>query len=454
MATTAPIAAPPPTPPPGGTRHALRALRSRNFALFLLGQALSYTGTWMQMVAQGVLVWELAHDELTLGLVSFASQFSAFVLAPLAGVLSDRWSRHRVILATQALALVQASALAILTLDGDITVAHIMTLSVALGLVSAFDIPMRQAFVVEMVDRREDLPSAIALNSVTFHGARMIGPVVAGALIPLANRLFDAPHAGIAACFVVNAVSYVAVLVALLQMRLQRPATTAAPRVPLLASLGEGVRYSLGSPPIRGLLVMLAAVTFVGMPYTVLMPAMADGLHGGAPELELACFGSSCLRVGFETTYGLLVASAGLGAMLGGAFLAARPSVTGLGRLIPVATAALGLGLVGFALAPSLIAAVPLLVAVGAGFMVNVAGSNTLLQTIVEDDKRGRVMAFYTMAFLGAAPLGSLAAGSLARVVGAPLTLVGSGVVALVAAVAFAVRRPRMGLPGRAGNPG
>lgn len=426
-------------------RQTLRALRGRNYALFFFGQGLSLIGTWMQSVAIGMLVWKLTHDEEWLGRVGFFSQIFGFVLAPVAGVLSDRLHRHRMVVVTQALAMLQAGMLAGLTLTGQIHIWHVVALATFLGLVNAVDVPTRQAFVVQMVDRREDLPNAIALNSMIFNLARLVGPLAAGAIIPLVGRRVEFPYAGEGFCFAVNAASYLAVLAALLAMRLppwQRPAATINP----LQSLAEGFRYTASSPIIRSTLILLAIVSLVAVPYSVLLPAVAaKQLHAGRPQITLVCLGEHCLRLNLENTFGLLVSSAGTGAVLGAVYMASRQKVHGLPRLIAVGRVLLGLGLVAFSLATVVWLSVLLLVLIGFGFMVHMVSCNTIIQTVVDDDKRGRVMSLYMMAFLGTAPIGALLAGWLAGRIGAPRTILLGGGICLALSVGLAVNRWRGG---------
>jgi MFS family permease len=395
----------------------LSALKHRNFRLFFFGQGISLIGTWMQQVAMIWLVYRLSDSEFLLGLVGFCSLGPSFLLAPVAGVFSDRWNLHRTIIATQTLAMLQAAALVALTLGGVIAVWHILLLSVLLGLVNAFDVPARQAFLVQMVEGRQSLPSAIGLNSSMFNGARLVGPAIAGLLIDAAGEWL---------CFFVNAVSYVAVLVALLAMRVTPPARARPPQR-VLHELREGLVYAFGSPAIRALLLLLAVVSLAAMPLSVLMPVFAkEVLHGG------------------PGTLGMLTAAMGLGALGGALVLAARKSVLGLGRLIAWASSVVGLGLFGFALSGELWLSLVLLAITGFAMMMGMAASNTILQTIVEDDKRGRVMSLYTMAFLGTAPLGSLLAGFLASHVGAVPTVQAAGAVCLAGSLVFARRLPAL----------
>jgi MFS family permease len=390
----------------------VRALRHRNYRLFFAGQTVSLIGTWMTRIATSWLVYRLTRSALLLGLVGFAGQIPSFLMAPLAGVLVDRWNRHRLLIVTQVLAMVQSAALAVLALTGVINIWHVLLLSLFQGGINAFDMPARQAFVVEMVEKREDLPNAIALNSSMVNAARLLGPSIGGVLIAAVGEGW---------CFAFDAASYIAVIASLLLMRVAPRPRLAAREVRMLAELREGWAYVAGSPAIRSILLLLALVSLVGMPYTVLMPVMASTvLHGGS------------------NTLGFLMAASGVGALAGAVFLANRRTVLGLGKVIPTMAGLFGVGLIGFSLSRSLGLSLLLLVVTGLGFMVQMAASNTLLQTLVEDDKRGRVMSFYTMAFMGTTPFGSLLAGSLAHRIGAPHTLLLGGLGCVVAALWFA----------------
>ncbi len=391
-----------------------RALRHRNYRLFFFGQGTSLIGTWLTRVATSWLVYRLTGSAFLLGLVGFAGQLPTFLLAPIGGVLVDRVSRHRALVITQALAMVQSALLAFFALT-HITVWHVLALAAFQGLINAFDTPARQAFVVEMVDAREDLANAIALNSSMVNAARLIGPSVAGVLIAAVGEGW---------CFAVDAVSYLAVLASLLMMRI-KPLARPPRQTHVWAELREGLRYVGGFGPIRAVLLLLAVVSFTGIPYTVLMPIFASRvLHGGADLL------------------GVLMAASGLGAVVGALWLAARQSVLGLGNTISVAGALFGAGLVAFALSRWTWLSVALLLVVGAGMMVQMAASNTLLQTLVDEDKRGRVMSFYTMAFFGMMPFGSLAAGWLGARIGAQWTVVAGGVATVVAVLWFVRKLP------------
>jgi MFS family permease len=409
----------PTAPPAGGFGFMVRALRHRNYRLFFSGQTVSLVGTWMTRIATSWLVYRLTGSALLLGLVGFAGQIPSFLLAPFAGVLIDRWDRHRLLVVTQILAMLQSAALAGLTLAGVINIWHVLALSLFQGLINAFDMPARQAFVVEMVEKREDLANAIALNSSMVNAARLLGPSIGGVIIAAVGEGW---------CFALDAVSYLAVIASLLLMRLvPRQRTAAAKEKKVLHELREGWAYVVGSPAIRSILMLLALVSLVGMPYTVLMPVFASTILHGGPH-----------------TLGFLMAATGVGALSGAVFLANRRSVLGLGRVIPVMSALFGAGLIGFSLSRVLWLSLPLLVVTGIGFMVQMAASNTLLQTLVDDDKRGRVMSFYTMAIMGVTPFGSLLAGTLAHRFGAPRTLLIGGAGCILAALWFASRLPRL----------
>lgn len=395
----------------------LRALRHRNFRLYFTGQAISITGTWMQQVAMSWLVYRLTGSSVALGLVAFASNLPSFLLAPFAGVLADRWSRYRMVVTTQVLSLLQASVLATLVLTGVVEVWHVIALAAFLGTVNGFDVPARQSLLVELVNGPEDLANAIALNSSMFNGARMVGPAIAGVLIGVAGE-------GLA--FALNAASYVAVIGGLLSMDVPPP-RPAEGRPPVLRTLAEGFRYAFGFPPIRAILIVLALVSLLGMPYTVLLPVFATEVLGGGPH-----------------TLGFLVSAAGLGALSAALYLASRSTVRGLGRVIVVAASLFGAGLVAFALSRTTWLSLGLLLVTGFGVMATTASINTVLQTIVDDDKRGRVMSLYTMAFMGMAPFGGLLAGTLASRIGAPGTVLLGGVATLATALAFAYRLPSL----------
>ena len=398
-------------------RGIVRALRHRNYRLFFPGQSISLVGTWITRVATSWLVYRLTGSALLLGVVGFCGQIPTLLLAPFAGVLVDRWDRHRILVITQVLSALQSLALAIPTFMGVITVADILVLQVVQGVINAFDTPARQAFVVQMIEEREDLPNAIALNSSMVNASRIIGPSVGGVIIAAAGEGW---------CFMIDAISYGAVVASLLMMRVSR-LETARRDTRILEELRQGFRYVGGFAPVRSALLLLALVSTMGMPYTVLMPAIASRVLHGGPH-----------------TLGFLMTASGLGALAGALYLASRHTVLGLGRVMVAATIAFGAGLVGFSLSRTLWLSLVLLPIVGAGMMIEMASTNTILQTIVEEHLRGRVMAFYTMAFLGTAPIGSLIAGVAADRLGAPTTILLGGVTCVLAGVWFALALPSL----------
>jgi MFS family permease len=407
---------------PTALRAMGRAFAHRNYRLFFIGQGISLIGTWMTRVATGWLVFRLSGSDsaLLLGIVGFAGQAPSFFLGPFAGVLVDRWIRRRLLIVTQALSLMQSALLAVVAFHGEpgmATIWQIVVLALFQGVINAFDMPARQAFLVEMVETPADLPNAIALNSSLVNGARLVGPSLAGLLIALTDEGW---------CFVADAASYVAVIAALLAMRV--PVHEHAVRATRLwAQLSEGFIYTFGFVPIRSLLLLLALVSFMGMPYSVLMPIFAKTVLDGGP-----------------LTLGLLSAATGVGALVGALYLGSRRSVLGLGRVIVVATVLFGVALVGFALSPVLPLSLAMLMVAGFGMMVQMAASNTILQTIVDPDKRGRVMSFYTMAFMGMAPFGSLFAGVAAGWIGAQGAVMAGGIACVAGGTLFALKLPRL----------
>jgi MFS family permease len=404
--------------PPASQRSklalAVRALRHRNFQLFFAGQLISLVGTWMQTVAQSWLVYRMTNSALLLGAVGFASQIPVFIMAPVGGIVADRRNRQRVVIGTQTASMILAGILAALTLSGRVQVWQIMVLAAGLGVVNAFDIPARQAFLIDMVGR-EDLMNAIALNSSMFNGARVIGPAVAGILVATIGEGW---------CFFANAVSYIAVIAGLMMMRIVNPAQLAKEASPLQHII-EGFAFAKNTGPIRAILLLLGVVSFVGMPYTVLMPVFADRiLHGGARGL------------------GILMCSTGVGALLGAASLAARVGLRGLGRLIALCAAGFGVSLVLFAFSKIFWLSTVLLVPVGFFIMVQMASSNTLIQAMVPDHLRGRVLAVYTMMFMGMAPFGALFAGAAAHRIGSPWTVAAGGLASIVGGGLFWTQLP------------
>lgn len=380
--------------------QSLRALRSRNYRLFFAGQSISLIGTWMTRIATSWLVYRLTDSALLLGITGFAGQIPAFFLAPIAGVWIDRWNRHRTLVITQILAMVQSLALAGLALSGHITIWWIIVLVLLQGLINAFDMPTRQAFVIEMIEQRADLGNAIALNSSMVNGARLVGPAIAGVIIAAAGEGY---------CFLIDGISYIAVVISLLAMDI-RPLESRGNNKRVIEELVEGWKYITKSPPIRSILLLLGLVSLAGMPYAVLVPIMAGGiLHGNA------------------NTLGILMGMSGVGALVSAISLALRKTVVGLGRMIAISAGLFGAGLIFFGVSHHLWVSLLTMMFVGFGMMQQMAASNTILQTIVEDDKRGRVMSFYTLAILGVTPIGSLAAGAIAARIGTPVTLVIGG---------------------------
>lgn len=388
-----------------------RALRYRNYRLFFTGQGISLIGTWMQQIALSWLVYRLTDSVFLLGAVTFCSQVPTFLLSPFAGVLADRFNRHKILLVTQLLSMVQASTLAVLVLTDSIQIWHILGLSAVLGIINAYDIATRQAFVIEMVDKREDVSNAIALNSSMFNMARLVGPSIAGLLIAAVGE---------GVCFLINALSYIAVLASLLLMRL-KPFERVKQQRKVWQSLQDGFGYAFGFAPIRALLLIVALLSLFGMPFSVMMPVFArDILEGGA------------------NTLGYLMGASGVGALTGALFLAQRKSVLGLGKIMVATMLTFGLGLVAFSFSTVLLVSLLCMLVSGFGMIVTMASCNTLLQTIVEDDKRGRVMSLYSMAFMGMAPFGSMLAGAVAESVGVTYTLAACGVLCAVSILPFA----------------
>ena len=397
---------------PGFAAHPFRALRSRGFRIYFAGQFVSLAGTWMQQVAMGWLVYRLTGSALVLGLLGFAGQLPILLFGAVGGVWLDRWDRRRLMMATQFLSLVQASVLALLTWQGWITPPLLLFLAFVTGCINALDLPARQSLVVHLVDDRSHLANAIALQSMLINTTRFVGPSLAGFIIAVAGE---------AACFTLNALSYLAVLLALAVLRVR----TRGDRSRSAAhALREGLAYAFGHPGIRFYLLLVASVSFLVTPYTVLMPLFASTILGAGAD-----------------TFGLLVGSAGAGSLVGGLYLASRASTTGLDRLVPHAAVLSGVALALFALNSQLALAFPILMVLGFSVVFVAAGSNTLLQTWVRDDMRGRVMATFSMAFLGVAPLGSLAVGSLSHLIGVRPTLVACGLATMLVAAVHARRQ-------------
>ena len=397
--------------------NALRALRHPNFRLFFCGQSISLIGSWMTRLAISWLVYRLTGSSLLLGVVTFAGQIPTFLLGPLAGVWADRWDRRRVLLVTQLLAAVQSLALAGLTLSGRITIPELVCLSIVQGLINGFEMPARQSFLVQMVDGPTDLSNAIALNSTMVNSARLLGPALAGIVIGAMGEGY---------CFLIDGFSYFAVIASLLAMRIDRQAAR-KPAASVLVRLKEGWTYVSTFSPIRTVLLLFAIVSFMGVPYTVLMPVFATKILHGGPH-----------------TLGFLMGSAGVGSLFAALSLATRKSVRGLYRTIPMVAALFGGALIAFSFSRDYWLSLALMGVTGFGMMFFAAASNTVIQTVVEDDKRGRVMSYYMMAYMGASPLGSLLSGSLAPMIGAAGTVLLCGVGCIAGGVWFWLQRPKL----------
>jgi MFS family permease len=393
-------------------KFALRALRHRNYRLFFGGQSLSLIGTWMTQIATSWLVYRLTNSPWLLGIVGFSGQIPALFLMPVAGVWVDRWDRHRVMKVTQVLAMLQSFALAALALSGRIQVWQIIGLAMFQGVINSFDMPARQSFVVEMIEDRADLANAIALNSTMVNGARLIGPSIAGAVIALAGEGF---------CFLIDGLSYIAVIASLMLMRTR----TSEPkgRQNIFTELREGFGYIIGFSPIRSILTLIAAFSLVGFPYTVLLPVFASTVLHGGPH-----------------TLGFLTAASGTGALISAITLALRKTIVGLGKMISAVAFAFGAALMALGISRTLWLSLPLMLITGFSMMQLMAASNTIMQTILEEDKRGRVMSFYSLSFMGILPFGSLISGALADRFGAPTTVIGGGALCIAVATWFSMQ--------------
>lgn len=396
----------------------LRALSYPNYRLFFGGQIVSLIGSWISMTATSWLVYRLTGSAMALGVVGFAGQIPGFVMGPFAGAFLDRWDRHRVLVVTQTISMFQSFALAALTFSGHITVQAVVVLNAVQGMVNAFDMPARQAFLTTMISDRDDLANAIALNSSMFNAARLVGPSIAGLMIATAGEGW---------CFFVDGVSYLAVIIALVAMKDVRRVDFPDTHPGIVEHLLEGWRYVFGFRPIRSLILQLAWLCLVAMPFSVLMPVFADDILGGGPY-----------------TLGFLMGASGLGALAGALWLTTRKSVVGLGRVILTNTVVFGGGLIGFALSRWLPVSIVFMTVVGFGMMVLMASTNTVIQTIVDEEKRGRVLSFYTMSFLGTAPFGSLLAGWLSSRIGAPHTVLLSGLFCVATAAWFQRELPEI----------
>lgn len=394
-----------------------RSLNYRNYRLFFYGQSISLIGTWMQRITIPWLVYKMTGSTLLLGISAFAGQIPSLFLSPFAGVVTDRLSRYNVLIWSQVFAMVHAFLLAWLFLSGNLMIWHIIFLSFVIGCINTFEIPARHSFVIEMVERKEDFGNAIALNSLMFNGARLLGPSLAGILLAAAGE---------GLCFIINGFSFMFVIFSMKLMKLNRRRSENK-QTEILKELKVGFDYTFGFAPIRHLILLLALVGFLVMFYSTLMPVFAKEVLEGDSH-----------------TYGFLMGAAGFGALLGALFLASRETVLKIGRLIPAAVILFGGGLVILSFSRSFILSLVIIVFVGMGLMLQTAASNTILQTITDDDKRGRVMSFYTMAIMGSAPFGSLVAGVLAKTIGTPFTILTGGIISIAGAILFLRKLPEL----------
>lgn len=400
-------------------QHLFRTFGSRNYRLFFAGQSISLTGTWMSIAAMGWLVYRLTGDPLMLGLVGFSMHAPTFVVSPLGGAISDRWDRRAVIVVAQAVNMVTMLGLAALTLSGVVEVWHVLTACVLLGVAKGFDMPARQALVVDIVGKRENLSNAIALNSSMFHGARLVGPMVAGGLIiPWFGEL------GEGLCFLLDGISYVAAIGCLVALHIQPRRSSGRPKH-IVTDIAEGFTYTFGFPPMRAMMMLVATVALFGFPYATLLPIFAEQILQGDAR-----------------TYGLLLGSGGIGALVGAMYLASRHSVLGLGRVIALNTLLFSTTMMLFAASTHLWLSTMLLTVAGAAGLIAMVGTNTILQTLVDDARRGRVMSFFGMTFMGAMPLGALLYGKAASTIGAPQTVMLGAFVCGIAGLAFGIRLP------------
>jgi MFS family permease len=393
-----------------------RAFRHRNYQLFFAGQLVSLTGTWMQSVAESWLVFRLTGSAALLGVTSFVTLVPVFLFATIGGIAADRADRRNILIATQSISMLLPLTLAALTLSGHVRVWHVFILAGCLGIVNAFDIPARQSFVVEMVGR-EDLANAIALNSSMVNGARVVGPAVSGLLVAAVGEGW---------CFLINGISYLAVIAGLLLMNVPKRARPPARRSAWRDTV-EGFQFVAKTAPIRALLILLGLMSFAGMPYSVLMPVFAESILGAGPK-----------------GLGVLMGASGFGALCGALALASRSGVRGLGRWVAISSASFGVALIAFSLSRTFLLSAVLLIPVGGAMMVEMAASNTLLQAMVPDALRGRVMALYSMMFMGMAPFGALFAGWLAERLGAPVTVAIGGVACVAGASVFSFHLPKL----------
>lgn len=391
--------------------NTFRSFHHRNYRLYFYGQSISVIGTWIQRIATPWLVYRLTDSVLMLGIISFAAQIPTLIISPFAGVIVDQVNKYKLLVVTQILSLLQAAILAALYITQSIEIWHVVALNIFLGIINAFDAPARQSLLVELVEGKKDLPNAIALNSAIFNGARLIGPTIAGVLIAVTGE-------GI--CFLINALSYIFVVISLLRMKIPQTLELDLKSYNILQNLKDGFSYTFRSISIRSVLLLLSVSSLTAMQYTVLMPVFSrEILHGNS------------------TTFGFLMASAGIGAFIGTFILASKKNAEGLEKFISAGSFIFGIALVLFALNKVPLFSFALLFVVGAGMMLQTASTNTLIQSIVEEDKRGRVMSIYTMAFMGTAPFGSLLTGWLAKIINVSNTLLVCGFIVLLASLFY-----------------
>lgn len=391
-----------------------RALRNRNYRLFFSGQCISVTGTWIQQVAINWLVYSLTKSAFLMGLIMFAGTIPSLFLSPLAGVIVDRIDKYHVLIILQTLFMIEALILAILTLTGIIQVWHIVILSILIGITNAFDMPLRQAFVIHLIERSDELSNAISLNSSSMNLALLLGPAIAGTLIA---------NFGEGICFLINSISYVAVIAALFAMRIKSLPVHEINGTNIFQEFHKGFKYVSNSLPMRNIIIYLAIASLVGMSYIVLMPIYAKEI-----------------LLGNAQTLGFLLSTAGIGALFGALYLAGKTTILGLEKWICIASLILGFGLVGLAFTDEFLVALILLFFIGFGMVIIIASCNTLVQDIVDDDKRGRVMSLYTMAFMGTTPIGSLVGGAIAHEIGVPHTFLLTGLIMIIAAFVFSTK--------------
>ncbi|MDD5361202.1 MAG: MFS transporter [Ignavibacteria bacterium] len=400
-----------------GTKQIFRSLKNRNYRLYFIGQSISLIGTWIQILAMGWLVYDLTNSAFMLGLIGFASRLPTLFIGPFAGVIIDRMNKFKLLLITQILSMIQAIIITVLLFTGVIQIWHILLLGIFLGVVNTFDMPVRQSLVIKMIEQKEDLNNAIALNSAMVNAGRLIGPTIAGLLVAAFGEKW---------CFLINALSFVAIIATLLMMKLPAEKIEYKKSGPL-KELKEGFKYAYNFIPIRYILMLLALVSLMGMPIQVLMPIFAKDIFQGGPH-----------------TFGYLMGAFGIGALTGAIYLASRTTVLGLGKKIAIAAGIFGSGLILFSLSSTLWLSLIIITFVGLGMMLQMTSSNTILQTIVDDDKRGRVMSFYSMAFMGTVPFGNLLAGTMSDLIGVTTTILVGGICIVIGAVVFAFKLPQI----------